>query len=180
MIPILDLPGIGPHLASKLTEMGISTAEQFAATSPTVLLEIPGIGARRVETLLEAAQRLIVSAPEGLPTSRNAPVRVAAPKASRDDRSNVESTDIADDVTVPAAPKKAAKKAEKKKAAKSKASKKTKAKDKLDDKKEDSKKKSKKKAAAAKKAAAKKAKKAESKKGKARKKDKKDRKSKKK
>ncbi|MCK0103850.1 helix-hairpin-helix domain-containing protein [Pseudohalocynthiibacter sp. F2068] len=177
---ILDVPGIGPHLASKLTEKGISTAEEFAATSPTALLEVPGIGARRVEILLKAARQVITDAPKVYPKSHKASVRAAASKVSGDARAKAEDTAIADEAMTPAVPKKAAKKTNKKKADKGKASKKAKAKNKSKEKKQASKKKSKEKAAAAKKAAAKKSKKAAVKKGKARKKDKKDRKSKKK
>ncbi len=179
MTPILDLSGIGPNLATKLAEIGILTAEQFAATSPTALVKVPGIGARRVEILLEAARRAITGAPKRPPKSRKAPVRAVASKASGDARAKIEDTAAADEVMVPAAPMKADKKTDKKKSAKGKAAKK-KAKNKSKDKKETSKKKSKVKAAADKKAAAKKAKKAAAKKGKARKKDKKDRMSKKK
>ncbi len=179
MTLILDIPGIGPNLASKLTEKGISTAEEFAATSPTALLEVPGIGARRVEILLEAARRAITGAPKALPKSRKAPVRAVASKTSGNVRAKVKDTAIAEEVMASAAPMKADEKADKKKAAKGKASKKEKAKNKSKDKKEASKKKSKEKATAAKKAAAKKAKKAAVKKAKAGKKDKKDKKDKK-
>lgn len=115
MTPILDLSGIGPNLATKLAEIGILTAEQFAATSPTALVKVPGIGARRVEILLEAARRAITGAPKRPPKSRKAPVRAVASKASGDARAKIEDTAAADEVMVPAAPMKADKKTDKKK-----------------------------------------------------------------
>ena len=176
MTPILDLPGIGPHLEKKLVEMGLKTVEQFAATSPTALAGIPGIGARRAEVLLEAARRITAISPKGPAKPRKTPARAKASKTSADAAAKTEVIAANDDATAPTPPKAAGKKADKKKAAKGKDPKKVKAKNK----KESSKKKAKEKVAAAKKAAAKKAKKAAAKKDSARKKKKKNRKSKKK
>lgn len=128
MTPILDLPGIGPHLATKLAEIGISTAEQFAATSSKTLLEVPGISTRRVESLLEAARRATTDAPKEFPKSPTALVPAVASKASGDARDKVEDTTIADEILVPVAPEKVAKRTDKKKEAKGKVSKKAKAK----------------------------------------------------
>jgi nucleotidyltransferase/DNA polymerase involved in DNA repair len=173
MKPILDLPGIGPHFASKLAEMGISTIEQFVATPSTELIEIQGVGARRLEILLEAASR-VVELPKGSPVAQETLVQDAESQISQDSHTSVK------EVKAPTSPKNVPKTASKKKAVDGKDSKKVKAKNKSKDKGEVSKRKSKGKAAAAKKAAEKKAKKAEAKKAKSKKKNKKSRKSKKK
>ena len=162
MKSIMDLPGIGPHMASKLADMGISTVDQFVATPSEKLLEIPGLGVRRIETFLEAASQ-IVGLPKEPPVAQETPVQAAAPKSSRGSETN------ADAATAPILQKKAPKKVNKKKASDGKDSKEAKAKNK-----------SKAKVAAAKRAADKKAKKAAAKKEKRKKKDKKSRKSKKK
>lgn len=81
MTPILSVSGIGPHLVALLAEKGISTADQLATTSPAALLDIPGIGVRRAETLLAAARLVLESTPPKLSKARNAPVKAAARKA---------------------------------------------------------------------------------------------------
>jgi len=173
MKSIMDLRGIGPHLASKLAEMGISTIEQFVATPSEKLLEIPGLGMRRIETLLEVASQ-IAGPPKEPPVAQEKPVQATTPKSSQGSETNAEAA------TGPILAKKTTKKANKKKASDGKDSKKAKAKNKSKDKKKASIKKSKAKAAAAKRVADKKAKKAAAKKKKRKKKAKKSRKAKKK
>lgn len=128
MTPIVDLPGIGPHLARKLAEMDISTVEQFAATPSATLLEVPGLGARRIESLLEVARQSVKNAPKERPESPGPVVRVVKAKASQDAPEKVANTIIADEVAGPAAPMKAAKKTGEKKVGKGKAPKKAKGK----------------------------------------------------
>ena len=119
MIPILNVSGVGPRLATILSEKGITTADQLAATLPAALLEIPGIAAQRAESLLAAANLALEGNPPKSSKARKAP---AAPKAPRLAQVKVKPATLADEVETAAPPenadgkKTAAKKAKKKKA----------------------------------------------------------------
>ena len=136
MIPILDVSGIGPHLAALLAEKGITTAEQLAATLPTALLEIPGIGPQRAQTLLTAATLALKGDPPK-PTKARKPsvptaiaiadeVETAAVKKAKGKKAKAKKKKLKKKAAAKKAAKKkaAAKKATKKKAAAKKATKK--------------------------------------------------------
>ena len=98
MTPILSVSGIGPRLVATLAEKGISTAEQLATTSPAELLEIPGIGVRRSETLLASARLALESAPPKLSKVRKAPAQSPAREALQKVPGNAEPATIAEKV----------------------------------------------------------------------------------
>ena len=134
MIPILDVSGIGPHLAALLAEKGITTAEQLAATLPTALLEIPGIGPQRAQTLLTAATLALKGDPPkptkarkpSVPTAIADEVETAAVKKVKGKKAKAKKKKLKKKAAAKKAAKKkaAAKKATKKKAAAKKATKK--------------------------------------------------------
>ncbi|MFH1892414.1 MAG: transcription termination factor NusA [Candidatus Zixiibacteriota bacterium] len=58
-VPISALPGITDHMTNKLLEEDILYVQDLAATSVDELLDIPGIGPKKAEALIELARQTL-------------------------------------------------------------------------------------------------------------------------
>ena len=58
-IPLEQLAGVGPKLATHLQEAGYTTVEQMAAATPEELQQVPGVGAKTAQRIQEAARQAI-------------------------------------------------------------------------------------------------------------------------
>ncbi len=61
--PLRGLEGVGPTLENKLKEAGVDSIEKLAALTAEQLVEIPGVGEKTAQKLLESA-RAALSAPQ--------------------------------------------------------------------------------------------------------------------
>ena len=59
--PVIEVPGIGPHMAGCLAEHDISTAEELAAATLAILEKVKGVGPIRATHLSKAAQAVIAA-----------------------------------------------------------------------------------------------------------------------
>ena len=85
MTPLQKVAGIGRTLATALANRGIATAEQLAAASPDILLDIPRLGALRAEKLLTAARSAVSGDTEqGLASQDPAEVEASDPPVMKD------------------------------------------------------------------------------------------------
>jgi N utilization substance protein A len=63
-MPLDTLEGVGEKTMALLSESGILSVEQLAASEPADLKKIPGIGPKKSEALLEAAQQKLIEKTE--------------------------------------------------------------------------------------------------------------------
>lgn len=112
MTRLLSIPGIGPHLVALLAKQGISTTQQLAMTSPAALRDIPGIGARRADSILSAARQALESPPPETAKLRKPAAQVAARKAPKKGPVTAGPVSTSDTVETSAASGKAAVKVE--------------------------------------------------------------------
>jgi NAD-dependent DNA ligase len=71
--PILDVKGIGPATAERLSAAGITTAEALAATTVRELADIPGFGAIRAKQIIAQALQAVGAASPDSSTEQSVP-----------------------------------------------------------------------------------------------------------
>ena len=54
-----EVPGVGPKLMAELRQFGIETVEDLASMPVEKLMEVPGVGEKTAQKLLNAAQSLL-------------------------------------------------------------------------------------------------------------------------
>ena len=73
------LPGCGGRLAIRLVKAGITDIEDLCSREPAELMVIPGVGTKRAQDWLEAAEVLIKEIEPYYPTQRSCPPRKLMP-----------------------------------------------------------------------------------------------------